>query len=177
MIQGSFTGDVINPIIDARLNLSLTANALAKRLGLSRQYIQRAEAGTYASLNPALLRWVANAQSISTASVERRYTQFQEATRRATIEVVNPHKLTRQADNRERGYVLFERWRSGYWPSVVAFSNAFCLHSDTIGSYEEGIRKSMPTVIRDVLLNFDLMDKDFDEFAPEPDPLRAPLTA
>lgn len=177
MIQSSFTGSIINPIIDGRLHVGLTSNALAKRMGLSKQYVSRTEKGTYSSLNPALLQWVANALSISKNDVMKRYVQFQKATRLATVERIDPHKLVRQDGSVEPGHVLFEHWRSGYWPSTVAFSNDFCVHSDTVRNYEEGIRKDMPTAIRSALLETNLLGPDFEKIPSEPGPTGARLRA
>lgn len=161
MITSSFTGDSVNPIIDARLQMSLSAQGLARKLGVSRQYIQRAEAGTYTSLNPALLKWVAQVLMIGTGDTQKLYARFQNAQRRATLNRVGPHKLERHEGNNEAGHVLFERWRSGYWPSPVAFANAFCIHPDTISRFEEGISKEMPVVIKEVLNELDLLGENF----------------
>jgi transcriptional regulator with XRE-family HTH domain len=163
LISNSFSGDVINPIIDARLQISLSAVGLAKKLGLSRQYIQRAEAGTYTSLNPALLKWVANRLSISVGDVVKRYVQFQKATRFATVEKFDPHTLARQGNNTDAGHVIFEHWRSGYWNSSLAFANAFCLHPETVRTYEEGDRKEMPLAIRTALNETGLLNGNWIE--------------
>lgn len=161
MVIGSFTGNDINPIVDARLAKSLSANALSKRLGLSRQYLSRAEQGTYSSLNPALLKWTANALSIGTADVMKLYTRFQRETRRATVDKVGPHKLSRNPGNNQPGHVIFEHWRSGYWPSTMAFATAFCIHPDTIQKYEEGIRLEMPSPIRLALREVGLIEDNW----------------
>lgn len=165
MVNNSFSGDIINPIIDARLQMSLSSTGLAKRLGLSKQYISRAEAGTYTSLNPALLNWAAHALSIETLSVTKRYQMFQQARRRATIETINPHRLERH-NSRVEGFKLFEHWRAGYWPSSMAFANAFCIHPETVRAYEEGIRPEMPLSIRNVLKEANLLEIDWSEVKP-----------
>lgn len=159
-VSQSFTGEIINPIIDARLAMSHSGPSLAKRLGLSRQYISRAEQGTYSNLNPALLRWVSNASNISPEAVTRRYVLFQKAQRRATLEKVAPHKLERHG-SLELGHKLFERWRSGYWTSPTQFSVAFCVHPDSVQKYEEGIQKSMPKQIKEALLEVELIDESW----------------
>lgn len=166
-IQKSFTGEVINPIIDARLRVVLSSTALAKKLGLSRQYLNRAEQGTYSSLNPALKKWTANTLGIGVTDVEKRYLQFQNATRAATVESVDPHKLERHENNTNQpGYQIFEQWRSGYWPSSFAFSNAFCIHPETVRNYEEGMRPEMPTLMVEILTEFKLIDPDFEISGP-----------
>lgn len=155
----AFTGEIPNPIIDARIAIGLSANQLAKKLGLSRQYLQKVEAGTYTSINPQLLKWTANAQSISVGSVMKRYKHFQKVKRAATVEQIAPHKLARQ-NSSEPGYLIFERWRNGYWPSVVAFSNAFCIHTETVKNYEEGNREEMPLLMQEILSDAGLLDRE-----------------
>lgn len=159
-VSQSFTGLVANPIVDARLEKSYSANALAKRLGLSRQYISRAEQGTYSSLNPSLIKWVAEALNISSGAVMNQYAKFQKAQRYATIEDIGPHKLERHGSSLP-GHEIFERWRSGYWTSPIQFSIAFCVHPDATQKYEEGIQRKMPTQIREALLGVKLIDENW----------------
>jgi transcriptional regulator with XRE-family HTH domain len=157
----------VNPIIDARIEKAYSAAALAKQLGLSKQYLSKAEQGTYSSLNPSLIRWVGRALQISEEDVAKRYAQFQDAKRRSTIENVEPHKLTRTDGNNLPGCLLFEQWRAGYWPSVFAFSQAFCVHPEMVRKYEEGITPEMPKQIRDILTDANLMDEDWEEKMPK----------
>lgn len=156
----SFTSDAINPVIEARLEMSLSANALAKRLGLSRQYMSRAEQGTYSSLNPALLKWVANAQSVHVRDVVKAYENFQAATRRATVEKYEPHPLKRNGS--EAPHLTFERWRSGYFTSSTQFSVAFCVHPDSVQKYEDGQQTSMPRQIKEALKEVNLLDPSWE---------------
>lgn len=155
-VNQSYVGSITNPIVEARLAMNFSSSALAKRLGLSKQYISRAEQGTYSSLNPALIRWVSNAMNWSPESAVRRYVQFQHAQRRATVENVNPHKLER-LNPTETENEIFERWRSGYWPSPMAFATGFCVHPDLVTKYEEGISKGMPRQIREILSQHNLI--------------------
>jgi transcriptional regulator with XRE-family HTH domain len=160
---GNFvSGTVVNPITDARLTMSMSGPALAKRLGLSRQYLNRAEQGTYTSLNPALVRWVSNALNISPGAVSDRYGKFQAATRRETVQKFNPHKLERH-ESSEPGGTIFERWRSGYWTSHTQFATAFCVHPDTVQKYEEGVQKKMPKDIFRALTQVNLIDADWSD--------------
>lgn len=128
----------------------MSGPALAKRLGLSRQYISKAEQGIYSSLNPALLRWCAQQNGFNVASVAKRYRKFQNAKRRETLLKVGPHKLTLRPDFEPEGQ-SFERWRSGYWTSPGQFSVAFCIHPDLVEKFEEGITKTMPKQLREIL--------------------------
>lgn len=161
MSIGSFSGDLANPITDARLDMSMSGPMLAKKLGLSRQYLNKAEQGTYSSLNPALVKWVANTLSITPFDVAHLYVKFQKSTRRATVEKVDPHKLERYPGNTELGHVLFERWRAGYWTSPTQFAIAFCVHPDAVQKYEEGIQLKMPSTIREALFENGLIEKDW----------------
>lgn len=135
---------------------------LAKRLGLSRQYLSRAEQGTYTNLNPALQSWTAHTLSISENAVKQRYIQFQQATRQASFERIGPHKLERRRSSLA-GHILFERWRTGYWTSPTQFSIAFCVHPDSVQKYEEGIQKRMPDQLKQALLETNLIDESWSD--------------
>lgn len=156
----SFSGDVTNPIVEARLDHAMTSHMLAKRLGLSRQYLSRAEQGTYTSLNPALLKWVSQTTSVNVRDVEARYKNFQESKRIATVEEVQPHILRRNGSEAE--HLTFERWRGGYWTSPFAFAVAFCVHPDSVQKYEEGIQKGMPQQIKIALEQTKLLDPSWE---------------
>lgn len=166
-INQSFSGSIPNPIVDARLKMALSGQALAKRLGLSRQYLSRAERGTYSSLNPSLIRWVANAESISSGAVVLRYAQFQKAHRLETLETVQPAQLIRLGENGAPGNEIFKHWRESYWPSHMGFANAFCVHPDSVLKYEDGIQKTMPKTIRDSLAEVNLIEPNWSEFKPQ----------
>lgn len=162
MVNTSFIGEIANPITDARLEKNFSGPALAKRLGLSRQYLSRAEQGTYRSLNPALQKWVANALNIHPDAVKQRYVAFQKRQRLETLEKVQPHKLERHGSH-ETGSAIFEHWREGYWTSPTQFAQAFCVHPDTVQKYEEGIQKKMPDDIFRALLEVNLVDANWSD--------------
>lgn len=166
-IKHSFTGDISNPVTQARIETAISSNTLARRLGLSKQYLSRVEQGTYSSLNPALLKWVGNALKWTTESVTQRYVLFQKATRRATIEKIQPHRLVRNSN--DPGGLLFERWRSGYWNSPHAFATDFCIHPDLIQKYEEGITKTMPKQLKAAMIENGILDEKWqdDIFLPQ----------
>jgi transcriptional regulator with XRE-family HTH domain len=173
-VKQSYVGSTVNPVTQARIEMAISGPMLAKRLGLSRQYVNRAEQGTYSSLNPALLKWTANALSTTTENVVQRYVVFQKATRRATIERINPAKLIRQEGNRSPGGVLFERWRNGYWTSPLQFAVAFCVHPDLVEKYEEGITKNMPKHLKAALIETGILNGNWvDECNPTEARLRA----
>lgn len=162
-VPRSITGSTVNPITDGRIKLQMSLNGLSRRLGLSKQYISKAEQGTYTNLNPALLLWTSQVLGITRNQVNDRYWRFQKAQRRQTMETVAPHKLDRIGDNETPGYVLFKHWREGYFPSDFAFSTAFCLHPETVKSYEDGIRRTMPFAIKQVLEECDLIGSNWSD--------------
>lgn len=151
-----------NPIIEARNETGMTLQNLGKRLGLSRQYISRAEQGTYSGLNKDLVKFVASQLEISAREVVRRYETFQITTRRRTAANLNPEVLARGRSN-EPGHVLFGIWRGSYWPSTTSFSNGLCVHPEVVRNYEEGITPTMPEPIRDALTSVNLLEPNWSE--------------
>jgi transcriptional regulator with XRE-family HTH domain len=151
-----------NPIIEARTETGMTLQNLGKRLGLSRQYISRAEQGTYSGLNKDLVKFVASQLEISSREVVRRYEAFQIVTRRRTAANLNPEVLSRN-NSSDSGHVLFAIWRSSYWPSTTSFSNGLCIHPEIVRNYEEGITPAMPDPIRSALISVNLLDPNWSE--------------
>lgn len=157
-----FAGNHINPIADARLSAGISASSLANRISLSKQYISRAEQGTYNSLNEDLVNYAASRLVVSTTEVMKRYREFQARTRRKTARSQEFDLLAR-AGSLHPGHVLFTKWREGYWSSVIAFSNAWCLHPEMIRAYEEGLRSTMPLQLRELLIEFQLLDPNWSD--------------
>lgn len=89
------------------------------------------------------------------------------------MDEIDPHQLVRSEGNNAPGYIIFENWRAGYWPSTVAFANAFCVHPESIRGYEEGLRSEMPLILKQVLNDLKLIDSNWFEAKP----LSGPLTA
>lgn len=160
-VSKNLVGSIVNPITDARMKLQMSSNSLARRLGLSRQYLSKAEQGTYTNLNPALLLWTSNALGITRQKVNEQYWNFQAATRKQTKDSIGPHRLVRAIGNNETGSVIFKRWREGYWPSHIAFSSAMCVHPETVKNYEEQIGHTMPFPLKQALFEVDLIDPDW----------------
>lgn len=168
VINASFIGSLANPIIDARMQVGINSNALAKKLGLSRQYISQAELGIYSSLNPALLRWVSNALDLHKQTVEQKYVLFQKAKRKATIEKFEPNVLRRPENTITPGHTLFANWRSHYWPSAVAFAKDFCIHPEIVSNYEEGLRPEMPILLKRILAESNLIEPNWADWVKPP---------
>ncbi len=153
---------LINPIVEARSDCGMTLENLGRRLSLSKQYVSRAEHGTYSGLNKELIKFVAGELQISAREVVRRYEAFQIFTRRRTAADLNPDVLTR-GRSIEPGRILFQVWRESYWPSTIRFSNAMCVHPEMVRNYEEAITPSMPEQIRSALLSVNLLDPNWTE--------------
>lgn len=158
----AFVKDISNPITAARLDAGMSMNALAKKLGLSREYMSRAEQGTYVRLNPKLIAWVAESANIPVRSVIDRYANFQNATRITTKEEINPRILER-GESDWPGYMLFTRWREDYWSSATSFSIALCIHPETVKSYEDGSRREMPERIKRVLQEAEMIESNWSD--------------
>ena len=154
-----------NPVIEARAESGMTLQNLGKKLGLSKQYVSRAEQGTYTGLNKDLIKFVANQLSVSAREVVRRYEAFQVIHRRRTAVNLNPEVLARRGSS-QPGHVIFEIWRSSYWPSTTSFSNGLCIHPEAVRNYEEGIAPTMPDPIRLALLSVNLLDPNWTEMPP-----------
>lgn len=162
--QISLLGDTANPIVEARLQAGYSLRRLGKRLGISAQYISRAEQGTYANLNDNLVEFVCAELDIDGRLLANRYMTFQRNQRKRTASTIAPEKLSRN-DSPDRGHVIFTRWREQYWPSHVMFAIAFCLHPEVVRGYEDGARSSMPNTILVALNSVDLIDKSWREVA------------
>jgi transcriptional regulator with XRE-family HTH domain len=155
-----FVGQVCNPIVEARLESGYSVTTLAKKLGVSKQYISRAEHGTYSSLNNKLITYGSKQLGIKPGVFVQRYKEFQNVTRVATVENVNPQMLARRG-SKSPGNVIFVNWRSGYWNSITSFCNAFCLHPEIVRAYEDGIREEMPASMRDILSKLKILDPNW----------------
>lgn len=164
-VNSSFIGSLANPVIDARMQIGINSNALAKKLGLSRQYISQAEQGIYSSLNPSLLRWVSSILDLHRQTVEQKYVLFQKAKRKAIVEKLEPEKLRRPEGSVKYGHFIFGDWRSNYWSSAVAFAKDFCLHPEIVANYEEGLRPEMPILLKRILVENDLIEPNWSELA------------
>lgn len=155
-----FVGPVCNPIVEARLESGFSVTTLAKRLGVSKQYISRAEHGTYSSLNNSLVTYGASKLQIKPGVFVQRYREFQKATRAATVDDVNPIVLARKGSYAP-GNEIFSNWRADYWNSITAFCNAFCVHPEIVRAYEDGIREEMPAMIHHILTEYKIIDPNW----------------
>lgn len=151
-----------NPIVEARHISGLSLERLGKRLSLSKQYISRAEQATYSGLNPALVNWAADHLGVSKGAVMNRYFEFQRLVRNATKANVNPSLLARRG-SKLPGHVIFTNWREEHWISPTAFSNALCVHPESVKNYEEGMISAMPDQLRKALSIVGMIDPNWTE--------------
>lgn len=154
--------NIVNPIAEARIADGYSLRRLGNKLGLSAQYISRAEHGTYSDVNDALIKYAGSILELAPEDVFNRYKNFQEETRRRTARELKPKKLMR-GNSILPGHELFTEWREIYWTSGMAFSNAFCVHPDMVGQYEDGVRPVMPNQIQRALWQVELIERDWSE--------------
>lgn len=165
-----------NPIVEARHHSGLSLDRLGKKLSLSKQYLSRAEQATYSGLNTALVRWAAEQNGVSRGAIMQRYYEFQRMVRETTKINVNPSLLARRG-SKLPGYVVFTGWREMYWSSPTSFSNAMCVHPESVKSYEEGMISAMPDQLRKALNSIGLIDPNWTEAPVRPQTAPAPSKA
>lgn len=151
-----------NPVSRARSFEGYSLERLGKLLGVSKQYLSRAEHGTYSGINRNLARWTAGVLDISVHEVDRQYSSFQSAKRRRTAQNLQPQILARRGSN-EAGHVIFSRWRAGYWPTIIAFCKDMCVHPSSVENYEEGITPVMPVQLVDAMREAKLLDPNWED--------------
>jgi transcriptional regulator with XRE-family HTH domain len=154
-----------NPIVEARHMAGLSLDRLGRKLSLSKQYLSRAEQATYSGINPALTTWVADILDQPKGRVMNDYFAYQAATRKQTKNNVNPILLAR-AGSKLPGHVVFSNWRAMYWISPTAFSNAMCVHPESVRNYEEGMISSMPDQLKKALRSVGMIDPNWTEIPP-----------
>lgn len=151
-----------NPVSIARSFAGYSLDRLGKRLGVSRQYLSRAEHGTYTSLNKSLCRWTSTTLGISVHEVERRYEAFQKEKRRTTALNMNVPLLSRKG-SKAPGHEIFQNWRAGYWPTVMSFCKAMCVHPASVENYEDGATLQMPMQLAQALREGKMLDPNWSD--------------
>lgn len=155
-----------NPLTEARDAAKISANRLAKNLKLSRQYLSRADQGTYVNINPSLMEFTCETLNINSKAVMEAYRKFQQDRRLETVEKINPKVLSVEpiADGSKAKfhYEIFRTWREEYWHTISQFSSGLCVHPGTVTNYESGLQQYMPYSIRDALIQVKLLHESFD---------------
>lgn len=157
-----YTSNLQNPIAEARFKSGYSLERLGKHISLSKQYISRAEQGTYSGLNPALVNFAKNVLEISQGQVMARYMHFQSSKRKEVVRNVNPMLLARRG-SKLPGNKIFEEWRSLYWTSSHNFATSFCIHPESVKNYEEGFISAIPEQLFRALTATKLIDPNWTE--------------
>ncbi|MFF5977062.1 helix-turn-helix domain-containing protein [Streptomyces sp. NPDC012769] len=165
----------MNPIITARSLSLLSTTALARRLNVSRQYINRVEQGLYERPSDDILTWAVN-------TINRNRPEDNQVTKKAILQLykewqwqkresekfdlmLRPLSVTEFDRMRQPDliyyYKIFNNWRRDYWPTAHAMAVSLCIHPDPISRYEDGITVTMPKQIRYVLEELKLLDSSF----------------
>lgn len=163
----------MNPVKSARHISGFSASALAKRLEVSRQYINRIEQGLYDKPNSKILSWSATIfnkstdEHISTEDIEKFYKDWQWEQRERVKEdlALRPCSVTEFDRMRQPDLIyyhkIFRQWRSDYWSSTHAFCVDFCLHPGPVSDYEEGETHTMPSSLKKVMIKLNLIGEGF----------------
>lgn len=165
----------MNPVSHARYLSSYSTTALSKHLGVSRQYINRLEQGLYDKPNQKLLEWVAttlnksldDTKQINASIVEQLYREWQWQRRESCKDNKSLRSLEITEYDRVRQpdimyyHRVFRQWRMDNWISPHAFCVDMCLHPSPVVDYEEGNTQSMPSNLKKVLIQLDLLGKEF----------------
>lgn len=163
----------MNIIAVARNVEHLSQAALAKKLGLSRPFVVRAEQACYNEPGQVLTHYVARALKLSPGEVIDNYRMFQSSHRKETIEnkfgsieklggpVAAPYELDDTDKHIVFSHQLFQKWREGYWNTVTAFSVDMCVHPYSVAHYEDGDMYEMPGQLFNVLKENDLLEPTF----------------
>lgn len=165
----------MNPISYARYLSTHSSTSLAKKLGVSRQYISRLEQGLYDKPNDKLLSWateqlnkhLAEDKQTNNEAVQQLYREWQWMHRESSkmSHIIRPLEITEYHKARQPNvmyyYKIFAEWRSDYWISTHAFCVDFCLHPSPVVDYEEGNTRSMPTSLKEVMGKLGLLGSGF----------------
>lgn len=168
----------MNPISYARYLSAYSTSRLAKNLGVSRQYLSRVEQGLYDKPNKDVVNWTVETinkhldRPVNQVIVEQLYKEWQWQQREsvklnkalAPVAVTEYAKVA-QPTYREYGVICYHKvfadWRNDYWHSSHAFCVDMCLHPSPVAEYEEGITATMPSQLKKVLTQLDLIGAEF----------------
>jgi transcriptional regulator with XRE-family HTH domain len=170
----------MNPISYARyLSTYSSTSALARELGVSRQYLSRIEQGIYDKPNQELLEWAAttinkaSGKDFEASDVEQLYREWQWQKRESAKlnKALRPVTVTEYDLVKQRAingtdaivyyYRIFTQWRSDYWLTSHAFCVDMCLHPSPVAEYEEGKTHTMPNTLKKVLIELELIGEGF----------------
>lgn len=165
----------MNPLSHARYLSTYSTTALAKKLGVSRQYISRVEQGLYDKPNKEVLAWttevlnknLAEDRQIETPVVEQLYREWQWQQRESTKMGMSLRPCSVTDFDRVRQpdviyyHKIFRQWREDYFISTHSFCVSMCLHPSPVAEYEEGGTIKMPQTLRRVMEQLGLLGEGF----------------
>jgi transcriptional regulator with XRE-family HTH domain len=136
-----------NPLTLIRFRNGYNAKALAKKLNVSSQYIDRLEQGVYEAPNPKVLDWCVENSAMTEEEILEEYQQWKFLKREDTLASLN------LKPSYFRSPKEFKAWREYYWDTGFQCAKALCIPHSPVANYEnaEG-RGTMPHRLKEVLL-------------------------
>lgn len=169
----------MNPVAYARYLSTMSTTKLSRELKVSKQYISRLEQGIYDKPNQTVMDWAATSlnkhlsEPITAEVVEQLYREWQWQQRESTklnralmpVSVTKYDRVSQAAVNGNEHVIyyhtIFGQWVASYWDSAHSFCVAMCLHPSPVASYIDGETNSMPSKLRDVLTQLNLIGEGF----------------
>lgn len=143
------TNTPVNPLRQLRMEARLGVEQLADRVGVSKQFIIRAEQAVYDSPPPRLLEYYSLAKWDEDELINE-YTEFQHFTRKTNYgRLLDP----RPVGNPEFAHP-FTYWREASGLSRQSISTLYCVHPATVFKFEQQAHlvNSLPPQLSDALL-------------------------
>lgn len=163
----------MNPVSYARYLSTYSTTALAKNLGVSRQYLSRLEQGLYDKPNTKVIEWTRDTLNksldspVTSSAVEQLYREWQWQKRESIKmnKALRPLEITVYDRAKQPDVIyyhrVFRQWRNDYWTTAHAFCVDMCLHPSPVAEYEEGLTHTMPNNLKKVLNELHLIGEDF----------------
>jgi transcriptional regulator with XRE-family HTH domain len=154
-----------NPLSFALKTTQTKPIDLASQLGLSRQYVSRAEMGCHLNLSVRVVKWIQLSVNqefsggLSYSAIGTWYRLFQTERRTQTRnriginnlrELLPPVASSIAAPDEYRA--RFKEWRTIYWPTRYAFAKDMCVHPGSVDSFESGKSRKIPHDLMAVLV-------------------------
>ena len=138
---------MVNPFLRWRREYSRSISQMATLLDVSESTYLRAEQGLYNEIPPTLLRNFSH-YALSPGVVRTQYARAQTSRRIATFQ----SGRVREQFSTDGKSNPFLAWRATYFASRLEFCKAVGVHPSTVKRVEDGIAKTLPEVILQVLL-------------------------
>lgn len=144
-----------NPITTIRFRNGYTAQALAKRLNLSSQYVDRVEQGIYEAPTPKLMEWCVENSAMLEDDILEEYHQWRFLKREDTLARLNLKPISRPG-SAPANYMAFKLWREYYWDTSFQCAKSLCVPHTPVANYEE-VGGKMPKPLRETLVYLGLI--------------------